>query len=32
MYDILKKDVPGCKDKLAKVITTLDAQLKVWLD
>jgi hypothetical protein len=30
MYDILKMDVPGCEVKLAKVNTTLDAQLKVW--
>jgi hypothetical protein len=30
MYDILKMDVPGCEYKVAKVSTTLVAQLKVW--
>jgi hypothetical protein len=30
MYDILKMEVPGREDKLAKVSTTLDAKLKVW--
>jgi hypothetical protein len=30
MYDILKMDVPGCEDKLAKVNTILDSQLKGW--